>query len=99
MEEVKERLPGKPDTVRQKALEQAMTLKSLGNLLTFPWIGEEVKSGRITLHGWYFDMASGILEVYDAGEHKFSNILDVPADLPGPRSSEELDTGKLLDNI
>ncbi len=34
---------------------------SLGNLLTFPWIAEAVAAGRLDLHGFRFDIRSGVL--------------------------------------
>ena len=34
---------------------------SLANLLTFPWIAERVNSGRLILHGYRFDIHSGVL--------------------------------------
>ena len=35
---------------------------SLENLMTFPWIREQVEAGTLTLHGGFFDIRSGILE-------------------------------------
>lgn len=46
-------------SVQHRALEQAVILTSLNNLMTFPWIKSAVASGDITLHGWYFDMVEG----------------------------------------
>ena len=34
---------------------------SLANLLTFPWIEEAVTAGRLELHGYRFDIHTGIL--------------------------------------
>ena len=34
---------------------------SLANLLTFPWIAEEVKAGRLRLEGFHFGIQSGVL--------------------------------------
>lgn len=34
---------------------------SLDNLLTFPWIGEAVKAGRLQLAGFHFGIQSGVL--------------------------------------
>lgn len=34
---------------------------SLANLLTFPWIGGAVAAGRLRLHGFRFDIRSGVL--------------------------------------
>jgi carbonic anhydrase len=34
---------------------------SLANLLTFPWIAEEVKAGRLRVEGFHFGIQSGVL--------------------------------------
>ena len=34
---------------------------SLANLMTFPWVAEAVARGRLTLHGYIFDIHTGIL--------------------------------------
>lgn len=57
-------LPGKPPQVQARACEQASILVSLENLLSYPWINRRVNEGRLTLHGWYFDMESGELLQY-----------------------------------
>lgn len=46
------------------ALEMAGVLTSIENLLTFPWLAERVAQGKLTIHGWYFDMACGQLFGY-----------------------------------
>ncbi len=38
---------------------------SLANLLTFPWIREPVEAGSLSLHGFRFDIHTGILEDLD----------------------------------
>ena len=35
---------------------------SLENLMTFPWVREPVAAGKLSLHGCFFDIRSGILE-------------------------------------
>jgi carbonic anhydrase len=64
LREVSEKLPNKDDALRQCACEQASVLVSLENLLTFPWIFDRVMTGRVYLHGWYFDMKRGELLSY-----------------------------------
>ncbi len=44
----------------KKAIE-----KSLQNLMTFPWIAEKVNAGKLTLHGWHFDIEHGQLFHFD----------------------------------
>lgn len=64
LREVGRGLPDKSEPLRQRACEQASVLVSLENLLTFPWIWERVMTGRLYLHGWYFDMQRGELLSY-----------------------------------
>lgn len=44
-----------------RACEQRAILVSLRNLMTFAWVRERVEQGRLTLHGWYFDIEQGQL--------------------------------------
>jgi carbonic anhydrase len=48
------------------ACEHEIVRLSLENLLTFPWIGERVADGRLALHGAYYGIASGVLEVMNS---------------------------------
>lgn len=64
LREVSRELSDKDEPMRQRACEQASVLVSLENLLTFPWIWERVMTGRIYLHGWYFDLHRGELLSY-----------------------------------
>lgn len=63
-----------PDaTVAEKAhhCEQAAVLVSLENLMTFPNIRARVGDGRLRLHGWYVDIRSCTLHVYDPQQQHF----------------------------
>jgi len=46
-------------------LEQASLHTTLDNLMTFPWVSEFVRRGRLHLHAAYFDVANGQLSVLD----------------------------------
>lgn len=59
---------------RERAIEQRGILGSLDNLMTFPWIRERVEQGKLTLHGWYFDMEHGELLGYDAATGRFETL-------------------------
>ncbi|MEO0999137.1 MAG: carbonic anhydrase [Pseudomonadota bacterium] len=50
--------PGRADN---HAVEQASVAQSIRNLATYPWIAEAVAGGRLTLHGWWFEMKAGVL--------------------------------------
>ena len=42
-------------------VERAAIARSLGNLLTYPWLRERVEAGTLQLHGWWFDLETGDL--------------------------------------
>ena len=46
------------------ACEMAGVLRSVDNLMTFPWIADRVACGRLDVHGWYFEMETGQLLSY-----------------------------------
>ena len=50
----------------QTACEHEVVKLSLDNLRTFPWIAERVETGRLRLHGFTFDIRSGVLSVLQA---------------------------------
>ena len=58
-------MPDAPEDVKARACEQSAVLVSLENLMTFPFIRQRVGDGRLRLHGWYFDIRSCALHVYD----------------------------------
>src|SRR5688572_7668906 len=41
--------------------EHEVVRLSIDNLMTFPWVASEVEAGRLGLHGFRFDIRSGIL--------------------------------------
>jgi carbonic anhydrase len=51
-------------------LEQASITKCLENLLTFPYLADAVRSGRLFLHGCYFDVATGQMFVRDGAGYR-----------------------------
>lgn len=72
-------MPDATPEQRQRACEQHSVLVSLENLITFPWIVERVAAGKLKLHGWYFDIATGDLSIYDAASGTFS-VVDIEND-------------------
>lgn len=36
---------------------------SVDNLMTFPFVKEKVEAGKLDLHGWYFNLNSGSIEI------------------------------------
>ena len=52
-----------PPTERQRFCEQCCVKLSLSNLASFPWVAERIDGGDLSLHGAYFGVASGKLEL------------------------------------
>lgn len=52
-----------PPAERQRFCEQCCVKLSLANLASFPWVAERVAQDGLTLHGAYFGVASGRLEI------------------------------------
>lgn len=49
----------------QRICEQEAVKTSLANLMTFPWVAEAVRAGKMQLHGWYFDLETASLYICD----------------------------------
>lgn len=52
-----------PPAERQRFCELCCVRLSLHNLTTFPWLSERIAEGKLTLHGAYFGVATGRLEL------------------------------------
>lgn len=57
-----------------RVCERNSVLVSLENLTTFPWIQERVAAKTLKLHGWYFNLETAELEVYDAATGRFEKV-------------------------
>ncbi len=53
------------------ALVQKNVLVQLGNLATHPAVADAMKRGRLQLHGWVYDIATGGVTAYDAMKEAF----------------------------
>jgi carbonic anhydrase len=63
------RRPSNPDRHNLvEHYESELLRLSLGNLMTFPWVVEAVAAGRLTLHGFHFDIRSGSMSVLQGEE-------------------------------
>jgi carbonic anhydrase len=56
-----------PDEDILSQCETEVLRLSLSNLLTFPWIADEVTAGRLQVHGFHFGIQSGVLARLDDG--------------------------------
>ncbi|MDR2220111.1 MAG: carbonic anhydrase [Methylobacillus sp.] len=59
---------------RIAACEEQSILVSLENLMTFPWLRERVEQGKLTLHGWLFDLKHGKLVAYNPEQGAFESL-------------------------
>lgn len=55
-------------------LEQASLIRSIENLMTFPYVRSAHESGALVLHGAYFNVATGELEVLDRTTGRFVGV-------------------------
>jgi carbonic anhydrase len=69
---------GKPAVVEGEATpevlrrtEQRSIIAQLTRLLTFPMVKDRVDAGKLAVHGWYFDIATGEVLVLDIDAGRF----------------------------
>jgi carbonic anhydrase len=67
-------MPGATEDEKARICEQSAVLVSLENLMTFPFIRERVNDGRLHLHGWYIDIRSCSLHIYDPIQQRFEPV-------------------------
>jgi carbonic anhydrase len=60
-----------PATERLAALEKEGIKNSIKNLRTFPFVSDAENRGKLSLHGAYFDIASGTLSVLNHSRGEF----------------------------
>jgi len=53
-------------------VEREAVKLSVKNLLSFPWVKQRVEDGRLTLHGWLFDLEIGELLKHEDGDNWIS---------------------------
>ena len=58
----------------QRCCEHEAVRISLENLLTFPWVKEAVDAGKLTTHGWYFDLETATLSVLNKTTDVFEPV-------------------------
>jgi len=59
---------------KQTALEHQGICLSLKNLMTFPFVSGAVATGRLTLHGVWFAIGSGILHWFNDETEQFESV-------------------------
>jgi len=59
---------------RARLLEKESVLVSLENLMTFPFVQDEVKTGRLSLHGLWNDIGEGSVEQFLPDTGRFQSV-------------------------
>lgn len=62
----------------QKAMEYAGICQSLANLRNLPFVAEAQNSGKLHIHGLWFEIASGELHRYQEGTQRFLPLREDP---------------------
>ena len=65
---------GRPMDEQARLCELEAIRVSLANLETFPWVRERLAAGTLSLHGWYYDLASGTLLALDRPSDRFEPV-------------------------
>ena len=65
---------GLPEEERYRETIKANILLQRGNVESYPEVSHALKSGRLSLHGWLFDLESGDLKAYDDATNRWQDI-------------------------
>lgn len=66
---------GEPPEVLQQVMEYASIRRSVGNLESFPFVADAVRSGSLQLHGAWFDISTGELMSLDRESGRFGRVI------------------------
>ncbi len=64
--------PESPDTLRR--VEQRSVVIQLERLMSYPMVEWRVREGHLFLHGWYYVIEEGKVQVLDAGRGRFEPL-------------------------
>ena len=60
--------------IRQRVTEEENVLLQLHNIQTYPFVRQALDEGVLHLHGWYYNIATGIIYSYHSSEDVFKPI-------------------------
>jgi len=60
---------------RERVLEEVNVLIQLKNIQTYPFVAEALEKGQLFLHGWYYEIVSGKVYIYDPHTNIFKNLV------------------------
>lgn len=61
---------------RLKMMIEKNVVAQLQNLRTHPFVASKLAAGKVRLHGWVYDIKSGVINVYDENSGEFSPLED-----------------------
>jgi carbonic anhydrase len=59
----------------QRVLEEVNVLTQLKNIQTYPFVSEAIVKEELFLHGWYYEIVSGKVYIYDPKTNIFKNLI------------------------
>ena len=59
---------------RVAKLEKLAVIRGVTNLMSFPYVGEAVEAGTLTIHGLWMDVGAGTLHQFDATSGEFIEV-------------------------
>jgi len=62
------------DEIRQRVTEEENVLLQLHNIQIYPFVRKALDEGVLHLHGWYYNIATGIIYSYHSSEDVFKPI-------------------------
>lgn len=83
---IRENYLGISEQERLDRLVEENVLAQLQSLKTHPYIAARIKRGIINLHGWVYDIKTGLIRMYDPDQRRFIDFYE-PARLSQPISA------------
>ncbi|MFZ9659392.1 MAG: carbonic anhydrase [Arcobacteraceae bacterium] len=72
---VEENFKTETKTEKIRLTEQVSVVFQLENLLTYPAVAKGIEDGTITIHGWYYDLQTGVIKHFDTDTFEFKDLI------------------------
>ncbi len=59
---------------REDLIEKENVLLQIEHLMTYPFVSERSKAGKLNVYGWYYDIGAGAVYNYDWEKKEFTRI-------------------------
>jgi carbonic anhydrase len=66
-----------PEEDLLRLTEKLSVMDQIDNILTYPSVKQKFEDGKIHIHGWYYDIATGSIEYYNADTYEFLPLKDL----------------------